>query len=114
MYKKGLCLILAVVAVCGLLLTGCGKPSLPSVRIDGSTLEGSVEYINGRTCLLRVTAEDDHYDEEDLVYLTYAAIAGDKTVSVGDRVKFSYHYTSDVSEFNGEPHITVSEVSVLG
>ena len=114
MYKKGMSLILAVILVCGVLLTGCGKPSLPSFRMDGSELEGTVEYANGRTCLLRLTVEDGHYDKEDLVYVTYSSIAGGKTVSVGDSVHFSYHYTSDVSEYNGEPHITVNEVSVLG
>lgn len=113
MYKKGLRLIPAVILICSLLLTGCGKPSLPSIRIDGSTLEGSVEYVNGRTCLLRVTVEDGHYDKDDLVYLTFMnTSAGNETVSVGDRVTFSYHYTTDVSEYNGEPHITVNEVSV--
>ena len=115
MYKKGLPLLLAAV-LSVTLLTGCGKTGAPmSVipKLDGSALEGTVEYINGRTCLLRLSSEDSHYDEEDLVYLTYATINGGMAVSVGSRVSFSYHYTSDVSEYNGEPHITVNEVSVL-
>ena len=115
MLKKGFVLLLAVLTVCALALTGCGmetKPTLPKLDLDGSELSGKVEYVNGRTCLLRVTEEDSHYDVDDLVYLTYSTITGGKAVSVGTEVRFSYHYTTDVAEFNGEPHITVNEVAI--
>lgn len=113
MCKKAFVLTLAAVMICGMLLSGCGKePALPNIDLDGSTLSGKVEYINGRTCLLRIIMEDSHYDQEDLVYLTYSSISGDKAISVGDEVSFSYHYATDVAEYNGEPSITVNEVSV--
>ena len=116
MFKKGFLLLLTVLSLCAMLMTGCGsdqKPTLPKLNLDGSELSGTVEYVNGRTCLLRVSEGDSHYDADDLVYLTYSAITGGKTVSVDNVVRFSYHYITDVSEYNGEPHITVNEVSVL-
>lgn len=112
MYQKRLSLLLAAVMVCAVVLTGCGKPSLPALNLDESTLEGSVEYVTDRTCLIRVTAEDDHYDEDDLVYVTASKVSGADAVEAGDTVSVTYHYTTDVSEYNGEPHITVKEVSV--
>ena len=116
MNKKFLSLLIAAATVVCLTLTGCGmdsNPTLPQLVLDGSELTGTVEYINGRTCRILITEEDGHYDAEDQLYLTYSTIAGSKAIKVGDTVSFSYRYTQDVSEYNGDPHITVNEVSVL-
>ena len=116
MHKKSLFLSVIAVLMCTVLLTGCAgdaAPTLPRIDLDGSSLTGTVEYINGRTCRIRITGEDSHYDEDDLIHLTYSTIEGSKGIKIGDQVSFSYHYTSDVSEYNGDPHITVNQVSVV-
>ena len=115
MKHKSLTLLIAAVMLVSLALTGCGSeegPTLPELILDGSELTGTVEYINGRTCRILVTQEDSHYDAEDQLYLTYSAINGSKAIKVGDTVSFSYRYTRDVSEYNGDPHITINEVFV--
>ncbi len=115
MPRKAFNLILFAVMLCGFLFSGCGiqqDPTLPSIDIERSTLSGTVEYVNENTCLLQLTSEDSHFDEEDNVYVTYVKVGNDNPISVGDEITFSYHYTKDVSEYNGEPHIAVDEVSV--
>lgn len=124
------CLVLTtVMLLC--LLSGCNilesdnPPTLPKIDLDSSTLSGTVEYVNGRTCRVTVTEGDSHYDGPyensrgemvpgDTIQLTYSTLSGSKSVSVGDTVTFTYRYTQDVSEKNGDPHITVNEITVNG
>lgn len=115
MHKKAFVLMFVAVMFCGMLFSGCATaqaPTLPNIDLDGSSLTGTVESVNGQTCQLRITVEDSHYDENDIVYVTYSSISSGKSVSVGDEVRFSYNYSMDVSEYNGEPHVTVNEISV--
>ncbi len=115
MCKKAFVLTLVAVMVCGIVFSGCGTkqdPTLPNIQLDGSSLAGKVEFIDEQTCRMRVTEEDGHYKTNTLIYLTYSSVNDGKTISVGDEVRFSYNYTTDVSEYNSEPHITVDEVSV--
>lgn len=115
MCKKAFVLTLVAVMICAMLFSGCGmeqNPTLPSIDLDGSTLAGNVEYINGRTCLVRITEEDSHFDQDKVVYISYSSINGGKTIAIGDQVSFSYNYSKDVSEYNGEPHIAVNEAFI--
>jgi hypothetical protein len=122
------CLVLSAVM---LLLTLCGcniletdnPPTLPQIDLDSSTLTGTVEFVNGRTCRVVVTEGDSHFDgpyenkrgelvSGDLIQVTYSSLSGEKSVSVGDTITFTYRYTQNVSEKNGDPHITVNEIHV--
>ena len=47
-----------------------------------------------------------------MIQLTYTNLEGGKTILVGDRVRFEYDYSSQVSEYLGSPHITVNQVTV--
>ena len=106
------------------LLTGCGiemisMPELPEVELSTSTLAGTVEFVNGRTCRILITEGDSHFraasddDSADVVQLTFLNITGGKkTVQVGDTVRFEYDYVTQVSEYLGSPHITVNQVRV--
>lgn len=106
------------------LLTGCGiemvsMPELPEVDLSTSTLTGTVEFINGRTCRILITQGDSHFsaasadEDADVVQLTFLNIEGaKKTVQVGDLVRFEYDYVTQVSEYLGSPHITVNQVYV--
>ena len=122
------CLILSAVMLITM-LCGCNilesdnPPTLPKLNLDKSTVTGTVTYVNGRTIRIEVTEGDSHYDGPwvnsrgedvpgDTVHVTYTALKGGDTVSVGDTVTVTYHYTSDVSEKNGDPHISVAEIRV--
>lgn len=106
------------------MLTGCGiemlsMPQLPEVELSTSTLAGTVEFVNGRTCRILITEGDSHFsaaseeDDADVVQLTFINIeGGKKTVQVGDTVRFEYDYVTQVCEYLGSPHITVNQVHV--
>lgn len=110
--------------LCLALLCGCNilqsdnPPTLPKLDLDSSTLTGRVEYVNGRTCRVVITQGDGHYSaggedwDPDIIQLTYTALEGQQSLQVGNTVTFTYSYTRDVSEYNGNPHITVNQVTV--
>lgn len=118
--------ILLSLFVCLAMLSGCSfdiletdnPPTLPKLDLASSTLTGVVEYVNGRTCRVVITEGDSHYDaateddEADVIQLTFTTLEGSKSLLVGDTVTFTYSYTDDVSEYNGNPHITVNKVKV--
>ena len=121
--RKLIALMLAAVMVMTV-LSGCnilemGKaPTLPRLGYDESTLTGKVEFVNGRTCRISVLEGDGHYDaatekrEADVLFVTYAGLAGSKSVQVGNTVTFTYSYTEDVTERDSEPHISVKVLTV--
>lgn len=121
--RKLIALMLAAVMVMTV-LSGCnilemGKaPTLPKLGYDESTLTGKVEFVNGRTCRISVLEGDSHYDaatekrDADVLFVTYAGLDGSKSVQVGNTVTFTYSYTEDVTERDGEPHISVKVLTV--
>lgn len=121
--RKLIALTLAAVMMMTV-LSGCnilemGKaPTLPRLGYDESTLTGKVEFVNGRTCRISVLEGDGHYDaatekrEADVLFVTYAGLAGSKSVQVGNTVTFTYSYTEDVTERDSEPHISVKVLTV--
>lgn len=114
----------AALALVSVLLSGCGfiemipMPDIPSLNLGASSLEGTVEFVNGRTCRVVVTTGDSHFDAEgdgwdaDVIQVTYTNLSGSKSVKVGDHVSFDYDYISSVSEYLGSPHITVNVLRV--
>ena len=99
------------------LLAGCSiemvsMPNLPKIELGKSQLAGTVEHVNGRTCRVVLTEGDSHFDEGDIIQLTYTSLVGSKSVNVGNAVRFEYDYTSQVAEYLGSPHITVNQVHV--
>ena len=121
--RKLIALILAAVvamtALCGCNILEMGTPpTLPKLGYDESTLTGTVEFVNGRPCRISVLAGDGHYDaatekrEADVLFVTYASLEGEKSVQVGNTVTFTYSYTEDVTERDGEPHISVQVLTV--
>ena len=121
--RKLTALILAAVMVMTI-LCGCNilemgtPPTLPKLSYDESTLTGRVEFVNGRTCRISILEGDGHYDaatekrEADVIYVTFSDLKGKKSVQVGDTVTFSYAYTTDVTERDGQPHISVKVLGV--
>ena len=114
-----LVLVLAMTALCGCNILEMGTPpTLPKLGYDESTLTGTVEFVNGRTCRISVLEGDGHYDaatekrEADVLFVTYAGLAGSKSVQVGNTVTFTYSYTEDVTERDSEPHISVKVLTV--
>ena len=114
-----LVLVLAMTALCGCNILEMGTPpTLPKLGYDESTLTGTVEFVNGRTCRISVLEGDGHYDaatekrEADVLFVTYASLEGGKSVQVGNTVTFTYSYTEDVTERDGEPHISVQVLTV--
>ena len=114
-----LVLVLAMTALCGCNILEIGTPpTLPKLGYDESTLTGTVEFVNGRTCRISVLEGDGHYDaatekrEADVLFVTYASLEGGKSVQVGNTVTFTYSYTEDVTERDGEPHISVQVLTV--
>ena len=112
--------VLAMSVLCGCNILEMGKaPTLPKLGYDESTVTGQVEFVNGRTCRVRVLEGDGHYDaatekrEADVLFVTYASLSGSKSVQVGNTVSFTYSYTEDVTERDSEPHISV-KVLVVG
>ena len=117
------CLVLSAVMLITM-LCGCNilesdnPPTLPKLNLDKSTVTGTVTYVNGRTIRIEVTEGDSHYDaatekrDADVIYVTFSGLEGKKSVQVGDTVTFSYAYTTDVTERDGEPHISVRTLNV--
>jgi len=104
--------------ILSLLLCGCdilglvSAPEIPDFGGSLSTLAGTVEYVNGRTCRVLITEEDSHFDEDDIIQVTYTSLEGNKSVRIGDTVRITYDYVSQVSELAGDPHITVNQMIV--
>ena len=121
--RKLIALMLAAVMVMTV-LSGCnilemGKaPTLPKLGYDESSLTCKVEYVNGRTCRVSILEGDGHYKaatekrDADVIFVTYATLEGNKSVQVGNTVTFTYSYTSDVTERDGTPHISVRVLTV--
>ena len=111
-------LIAALLAGCEFSIESVSMPELPKFDSGTSILEGTVDYVNGRTCRVIITKGDSHFDaatedrDADVIQLTYTNLEGSKTILVGDRVRFEYDYSSQVSEYLGSPHITVNQVTV--
>ena len=100
-----------------LTLTGCGlesvaMPKLPEIELGKTSLAGTVEYVNGRTCRIRIVEGDGHFDEDDVIQVSYTSLEGSKSVVIGNTVRFEYDYTAQVSELLGYPHISVNQMSV--
>ena len=93
-------------------------PTLLKLDYDESTLTGKVEFVNGRTCRVSILEGDGHYDaatetrEADVIFVTYASLEGSKSVQVGNTVSFTYSYTTDVTERDSTPHISVRVLTV--
>lgn len=105
-------LILLIVAVIVIAIQFLPAPKLEMAEYL-STLTGTVEYVNGRTCRVLITEGDSHYDPDDVIQLTFVNLEGSKkSVQMGDTVKFEYNYISQVSEYLGSPHITVNQLYV--
>ena len=111
--------MLAMTALCGCNILEIGTaPTLPKLDYDSSTLTGTVEYVNGRTCRISVQEGDGHYRaatetrKADVIFVTYTSLEGSKSVQVGSTVTFTYSYTTDVTERDGEPHINVRILNV--
>ena len=121
--RKLTALILAAVMMMTL-LCGCNilemgtPPTLPKLSYDESSLTGKVEFVNGRTCRITIVEGDGHYRaatekrDADVIFVTYSDLGGKKSVQVGDTVRFDYAYTTDVTERDGEPHISVHKLMV--
>ena len=114
-----LVLVLAVTVLCGCNILESGTPpTLPKLGYDESSLTGTVEFVNGRTCRISVLEGDGHYNAAtekraaDVLFVTYSSLEGSKSVQVGNTVSFTYSYTEDVTERDGEPHITVQILTV--
>ena len=110
---------LAMTALCGCNILELGTaPTLPKLNYDESTVTCQVEYVNGRTCRVSVLEGDGHYRAAtekraaDVLYVTYSSLEGSKSVQVGDTVTLTYSYTTDVTERDGEPHISVRVLEV--
>ena len=111
--------VLVMTALCGCNILEMGEaPTLPKLDYDKSTLTCKVEFVNGRTCRVSVIEGDSHYDaaserrDADVIFVTYTSLAGNKSVQPGDTVSFTYSYNTDVTERDGEPHITVRILNV--
>ena len=111
--------LMAMTALCGCNILEMGTaPTLPRLDYDESTLTGKVEFVNGRTCRVSILEGDGHYDaatekrEADVIFVTYASLKGSKSVQVGNTVSFTYSYTTDVTERDSTPHISVRVLTV--
>ena len=113
--------MLVMSALCGCNILEMGTaPTLPKLSYDESSLTCKVEYVNGRTCRVSILEGDGHYKaaaeerEADVIFVTYAGLEGSKSVQVGNTVRFSYSYSTDVTERGGTPHISVRVLRVDG
>lgn len=111
--------IVLMTALCGCNILEIGTPpTLPKLNYDESSLVCQVEYVNGRTCRVSVLEGDSHFDaaterrDADVLFVTYTSLEGSKSVQVGNRVSFDYSYTTNVTERDGEPHISVKVLNV--
>ncbi len=108
-------LILLSAMLIAVLLTGCGSdsgPTLPTLDLYGSSLTGTVEYVDGQNCRVVIVEGDGHYDPKTTIQLTYSTVKGKDTIEVGDKVSFDYDYVTDVADYNNLPHITIEQVNV--
>ena len=110
---------LVMSALCGCNILEAGTPpTLPKMNYDESTLTGTVEFVNGRTCRISILEGDSHYNaatekrEADVLFVTFSSLEGQKSVQIGDTVTFTYSYTEDVTERDGAPHISVQVLTV--
>ncbi len=111
--RKSPLMILLSAVLAGVLLAGCGSgPTLPTLDLYGSSLSGTVEYVDGQSCRVEVTEGDSHYSTETVIQVTYTTLKGKDTLAVGDKVHFEYDYVKNVSDYNGMPHITIEQVKV--
>ena len=111
MRKFSLLLILSAL-ILGL-FSGCGSaPTLPALDLYGSTITGTVEYMDGQSCRILVTEGDSHYDTETQVQITYTSIVGKDALAVGDKITVEYDYVKHVTDYNGLPHITVEQIHI--
>ena len=121
--RKLTALILAAVMVmtvlCGCNILEIGTPpTLPKLSYDESSLVGKVEFVNGRTCRISILEGDDHFKAAtekraaDVIFVTFSDLGGKKSVQVGDTVRFDYAYTTDVTERDSQPHISVRKLTV--
>ena len=113
--------MLTMTALCGCNILEIGTaPTLPKLSYDESSLTCKVEYVNGRTCRVSILEGDGHYKaateerEADVIFVTYAGLEGSKSIQVGNTVRFSYSYSTDVTERGGTPHISVRVLQVDG
>lgn len=113
--------MLVMSALCGCNILEMGTaPTLPKLSYDESSLTCKVEYVNGRTCRVSILEGDGHYKaateerEADVIFVTYAGLEGSKSIQVGNTVRFSYSYSTDVTERGGTPHISVRVLRVDG
>ena len=113
--------MLVMTALCGCNILEMGTaPTLPKLAYDESSLACKVEYVNGRTCRVSILEGDGHYKaateerEADVIFVTYAGLEGSKSIQVGNTVRFSYSYSTDVTERDGTPHISVRVLEVEG
>ena len=110
-------MLMSILCGCNILEMGTA-PTLPKIHYDESTLTGKVEFVNGRTCRVSILEGDGHYKaatekrDADVIFVTYATLEGNKSVQVGNTVTFTYSYTSDVTERDGTPHISVRVLTV--
>lgn len=111
--------LMAMTVLCGCNILEMGTaPTLPRFHYDESTITGRVEFVNGRTCRISILEGDGHYDaatekrEADVIFVTYSSLSGSKSVQVGNTVSFTYSYTTDVTERDGQPHISVKVLGV--
>lgn len=111
--------VLVMTTLCGCNILEWGNPpELPKLGYDESSVTCLVEYVNGRTCKVSVLEGDGRYRaatekrEADVLYVTFASLSGSKSVQVGDTVRVNYSYATEVTERDGEPHITVQVLHV--
>ena len=115
----------ALMAVVALLLTlsGCnfslkdeveGKdaPTLPGFHFRSDLICQIDRFENGK-CVATVQEDNGPYDAETVVIITYESVVDDLSPTVGDYITFNYVYTTDVTSFDGMPHITVTELTIL-
>lgn len=114
-----LCAVLMTTVLCGCNILEMGTaPTLPKIGYDESTLTGNVESVNGQTCRISVLTGDGHYHaatekrSADELFVTYTSLSGSQNVQPGDIVTFTYSYTEDVTERDGEPCISVGVLTV--
>ena len=121
--RKLIALILTAVvmmtALCGCNILEMGTPpTLPGIHYDESSLTCRVEFVNGRTCRVSILEGVFNYAattekrEADVIFVTYTELKGSKSVQVGNTVRFTYSYATDVTERDGTPHISVRVLSV--
>lgn len=88
------------------------EATLPPLRVD-STLICSVTSVEGNRCAAVVLEGNNNYEKDDIVYITYNAVAKKLTPRVGDVITFTYNYVTGVSTYNKKPHIQTEEITII-